>query len=328
MVAVRYNAISKQSLHAQMIDFYPNDCLQNDDWILYRDIENVPNALDTFRVLIEHGGSNPMQTDNYHRTTLHRYRGPAEILRYMLHQDHSQIDLLEEDSLCRTVIERQFWRLTNKEAGADWIAEELSAMNYLRRPSLDNYKLRFLHRALEILTSQCRRKGAYSTNSIKILKTMIEAEADLHGLFKHGSMQDVTPLRRIADSYSDMLMYSDQERHERFKDKALNSSLRNWLKILHETNVDVRQYLREEERLAQELQPLIYSPWHFHGQIHGRSLNRHSKYVLEWHFECDGNDDTCGVSVEYVLDHSEKPAVQSRETQLEEKVPGAWIEED
>ena len=329
MVATRYKAIPKQSPCAQMTDFYHDTCLQNENWILYRDIEDLPSAIETFRALIEHGGSNPMQSDKYHRSAIHRFKGSADVLRYLLHQEYFQIDLLEEDDFSKTAIENQFWRLPDSLAGGDLILEEFRAKKYAHRLSLDENKLRFLHKTAHILMWQYRRENSYSRNSINILKHLIEAGADLHGLLpdRYGSMQTMTPLRCIVDGNSTFLSCEDQNWQKRFKDGILNSALRAWMKILGENKVNLRRYLQEEERLAQNLRPLVYKSSYSMGTSQGNPFSSSSKYNLEWHFEYGDNENTCSITVEYILDNSEKPAVRPRQTQPG-RVPGAWIDED
>ena len=327
MVTARYQAIPKHSSYAKKINFYPDNCLQNEDWILYRDLEDLPNAIDTFRVLVEHGGSDPMQSDQYHRTALHQHHESTDILRYMLHQERFQIDLLEVDNFGQTVVDRQL-RLPYSLGVIDLILNEFSAQRYMCRLSLDNYNLRFLHTLMERFAAQHSRERACSTNSYKMLNYLIQAKVDLHGILpdRYGSTL-MTALRIAANGNSITLSCRDPKRQARFKDKTLDMSLRAWLRVLRENNVDLQRYLREEERLSQTLQPMTYLPQYFHGENEEISFNSRLIYKLEWHFAYHGNENANSVSVEYVLENTEKTAVRQRE-ERGKKIPGAWVEED
>ena len=55
------------------------------------------DVLDTIRVLIEYGESDPMTTDIHGHTAFHLHRGSIEPFKYMLHQEYFHIDLLQSD---------------------------------------------------------------------------------------------------------------------------------------------------------------------------------------------------------------------------------------
>ena len=224
-------------------------------------------------------------------------------------------------------MDRQLLRPTCSSDVINLLLEEFSAQRYMCRLSLNNYNLRFLHTLMWRITEEYREERACSTNSYKMLKYLIQAQVNLHGILpdRYGSTL-MTPLRIIVNSNSNTLSCRDSKGQARFKDKTLDMTLHAWLRVLRKNNVDLQQYLREEERLSQTLQPMTYLPQYFHGENEEISFNSDFIYKLEWHFAYQGNENANSVSVEYVLENVEKTAVQQGARGAGE-IPGAWFED-
>ena len=102
---LRYNVDLQSVLEFELLEFYGsgihivNPLLQQE-------------VLDTLRVLIEEGGSDPMIGDSNGVTALHVFTGPWEGFEYMLHQDRCHVQLLMQSD--------QSGPLSTWHAGRPW----------------------------------------------------------------------------------------------------------------------------------------------------------------------------------------------------------------
>ena len=94
--------------------------------VLLSNRERPSDVLNTIRILIENGGSDPMIIDGHSQTALHYHTGSLEQFKYILNQDYFQVDLLQRDHKGDTISEHHahwYWLTSHEISRLAWEKE-------------------------------------------------------------------------------------------------------------------------------------------------------------------------------------------------------------
>ena len=292
------------------------------------------DVLDTLRVLIEEGGSDPMAVDFYLMTALHKHKGTREQYHYLLHQEEVYTDTGHRTSAGwkMSLFQTLHW---HRNIEFSHMAYELEKQIYqslkcsiraqkMRAPivsAIETFQL-----ASYVFLTAIGNGLIYDKDLIppilNAFKQLIADGVDPVDMLNNGvSLLSLDPKEMMGWYFhKNWLVYHKNSitlhTPQDFKpgiNKILAVSLNYWIKTLREAGVDIVTYLRKEEKLAIRrekrgdgwIQIYGYSSWWF---------------LPDLHFHYDQNPENCFVSAKYRFwrDEAHKKGKQT---------PGAWSED-
>ena len=300
------------------------------------------DVLKTLRILIEHGGSDPMLTDDDGYTAVHQHTGLAEQFDYLINQDHFQIDLLQRNRSGYTVAEHHAgwcWSESHRLSGLAWEKERMAnqqKLHPLQKPWLhDSSTVELLHRTATHLMQHFQLKETTEA-SFLLIRHLIEQGTDPHAKRKCSNdlnsfagipkvslrgrcncTNDFTPLARLPNTLS-LGSWTDWENPQalrqdiKTKNVQLNELICKWVKTLCDAGVEIKKYMQEEER--QSLQRKKYGDW----RSRCWNLSRGSR--VDWEFHYQNRAEDCFITGTYEVR-------SNHNIEVVEKIPGAWRQE-
>ena len=325
------------SCSGREVELFTGDETDRNSW----DNWNRPaDVLETLRVLIELAQSDPMIPNAFGDSALHNFTGRVEHFNYLLRQEHFQIDLLKQRDQIFSVAQTHSHQGFASSPDISLLAlEHESAMlektvrsrnsqelALARTPSID-----LLYGVASQLAHgyfQEEFSASYLAGVVKLVKKLVANGVDVHSFTHYFPFQgeNLTPLDRM---FGNLVLFQPAQSRASLNNGAI-LRLKTWLRVLKDAGVDLKKYLREEERLATARREngLWICDWY-------RSRDQ---YRMDWHVELDENDDISSISVEYVFrkdteqeDEDEDEHEHEEEEEEEEektRIPGSWIEEE
>ncbi|MCJ1242807.1 hypothetical protein MMC30_000002 [Trapelia coarctata] len=279
------------------------------------------DILETLRVLVELGQSDPMAYDNYGQNALHTFTGRVEHFNYLFQQEHFHVDLLERLNGIVSLSEfyaHRYWSnsleislLAFKQEQLVWEKTVHSAKPQELR--LAETCISILHGAANHLTSFRIHDVGYLAGFRDLIKQAVASGADVHGFSKDlyiGDGEYLTPLDRVVGHCA--LCFGPPETPEdgvRMINEAV-AGIKTWLSALREAGVDLKKYIREEERLAI-----------LHRKKEEWRGYPYKWYRFNWQIEVSEDQEDYAVSVEFEFREPPEP-------EPEDRIPGSWIEEE
>ena len=289
--------------------------------------------LNTLRVLIEYGNSDPMLTDSEGRTVLHLHRGSLEEMNYLLSQEQFQVDLLQRTYEGDTVSEYQagYSQLGSpKITKLAWEFERVAkqpvygSLNPTQESSVHGSctikMLLYVTKHLKLLfKSRSYDETGDETimSSISLVRQLIECGTDYHS-----KRDGLTPLAQIAGKYiSD---YSVEANNA-----VLARILRAWVKLLRDAGVNITDYFAQEKKHA--VQRKKEGDWRDDYWLD-------FEWRVEWGFHYSERPEDCFISgkhelrkkveIWHKLDSCQRVHSRQRvDNKVTEKMPGAWTQD-
>ena len=275
------------------------------------------DILDTFRVLIEQGQSDPMARDIHGNSALHLYTGSWNDFHYLLNQEYYHVDLIQladhGNSLAQHHAGRG-WATSSRIATFAYEQEKLLEAQY---HSPQNPRALRIHSEIYILQGAVifMRDNYTGTHSsveyaISLARQLVSSGIDLHEVVYWSWMNPgFTVIDLIIRIISWVDLY-DIEDNRQFAEVRPIPCFKLWLNILKDAHIDVKSYLCEEERLA--LSKKQRDVWY--------SLGRDFQYRVDWHVSLSEDEQDYSISIKYVLRRKAIPMVKS-------SIPGGWVED-
>lgn len=286
------------------------------------------DTLETLRVLVEHGQSDPTMIDSNGDSAFDKFTGRAEHFNYLFRQEHFQVDLFQNKN--------EDFALTQSYARLDWDHSLTIALICLEQEKLiweKNFhsskppKLALaktwatlLHGAARHMTSSpvsvfLEYGEGHFAEVRDLIKQVVASGADIHATIDdlYANIDDLyidetkhlTPLDRL------LVLYCIPETLQEGKDiiGRIIVSLKRWLRALKVAGVDLKEYIREEKRLVTLNKKEVWRPPRF---LH---------YRVNWRIEVSENQEDYSIFIEYEF----RERIERKE---EYRIPGEWIEDD
>ncbi|MCJ1478344.1 hypothetical protein MMC13_007022 [Lambiella insularis] len=290
--------------------FYPDA-----DTPMERDFLSVSNPLDTLRVLIEEGRSDPMVTDDCGWSALHTGTNSWNGFHYMFYQDEYHVDLLQ--LLARGLVvspdcqDHGIWGPCSRIADFAFCQEIINeAQGHHRQhsvgfPTLDKKTL--LQAAVNYLLSNLDGPGAPEDYAIKLIRRSIASKIDLGEPAIYYVHAPVVMDRNFQEGI--IRIPGDQVDVEGVRTEE-DPLFDIWLQILKNGDVYVGNHLSHEQRLAAN-RTEGYRWCYYHPSV-------------GLYFNGTSTPDEDAKNSRYRLKAS---MGESKETEEEPLAPGAWIED-
>lgn len=282
------------------------------------DRNRLADTLETLRVLVEHGQSDPTIRNANGESAFSRFTGRVEHFNYLLQQEHFQVDLFQdksEDFALTQTYSSLFWSDSSKIALMCLEQEKLiwNKTFHSRKPQDLGLARTFVH----MLHGAARNMGdsdsfleygeGYLAEVRGLIKEAVASGADIHATADDRYKKHRTPLDRVLQVF--LFPMTPQEGRDTIDHTIV--SVKRWLGALKDAGVDLKEYIREEERLvtSNKLKEVWRGP---------SFLNYRVNY---WRIEVSEHQEDYSVSIEYEV----RKRIDRKE---EDRIPGGWIEED
>jgi hypothetical protein len=278
----------------------------------------LADTLETLRVLVEHGQSDPTISNANGESALSRFTGRVEHFNYLFQQEHFQVDLFQDknEDFALTNAYASRYRSDSSKIALICLEQEKLIWEktfHSKKPQdlgLAKTFAHMLHGAAEAMTfshTLLVYGEGYLAEVRDLIKQVIASGADIHaaaGDLYYGA-KHLTPFGRVLALSR---IPGTLQEGKPIIDSVIASANR-WLRALKDAGVDLKEYLREEERLATlHKKNGIWS--HFTRD-----------YQVNWRIEVSEHQEDYSVSLEYEV----RERIERKE---EDRIPGGWIEED
>ena len=211
--------------------------------------DNLVSKLDTIRILVEEGQSDPMAVDEYNATAFHCYNGAVEGFEYLLHQDHFFVDLNHRNGNGLTVAMSQLISFSGFSAitAARAAEEDILAERQTKSRSLLPYPGASWSNKDVYLCAVWKLFSVDGTTLqyLRLLvRSIIAHEADPHKLTPNDMCYTILLVHKTISPHSNHFSVLEPVYF------VLQASFRLWLQILRDAGVDIAAYLKEAKRLA------------------------------------------------------------------------------
>lgn len=284
--------------------------------------------LDTIRVLVENG-ADPMAVDVNGDTALHVDTGGIEQFHYLLQQEYFVTECSQLNFGGDTIAERHarfFWDHGPQRASLAWEHEKTRKRGFhsygLKSPPPFpvTSKVLLLHETAAHLRYFATRDNRDFDSALALVRKLVEDGVDIHSPSREHPEYKRTPLAqipRITGEHDIGPNGLDKER------QVIHSVLQAWLGTLVEANVELGQYIREEEEIIQSTG--IDRRWQLYED------DPEWEYGVNWAFRHSTEGDSPSISVQYILRPIPQKSMELDEVLDPETdcgdVPGAWVEE-
>ncbi|KAL8904039.1 MAG: hypothetical protein Q9207_003531 [Kuettlingeria erythrocarpa] len=281
--------------------------------------------LDTFRVLAENGGD-PMASNTKGDTALHLHTGATHQFQYLLQQEQFVTDCTQLNYDGDTITERHarwWWSQGPVRARLAFEHENIQRRKFCEDapsktpPFPITSRTLLLHETARHLRHFFIKDDRVAFDSALQLVRMLHNEhVDIHDIEDEGPHQ-YTPLAQIKTIASEIEISPDGLERE---SHITNAVLDEWLRTLQESDVDLEQYVREEERLIGSSG--IGCQWEHY------MFDDSWEYCVEWVFGNTADFSSRLIAVRY---HFRPASAAEGKTKIFDDdrigVPGAWIGE-
>ncbi|MCJ1387876.1 hypothetical protein MMC18_000719 [Xylographa bjoerkii] len=273
------------------------------------------DILDTFRVLVEEGNSDPMATNVAGDSALHLCTGSWDDFHYLLNQDHCHVDLIQLSHEGVSLAQHHAnwaWPTSSRIADFAYEQERLLEEQFYSSQSpwtpSKHDKISMLHGAVRFMRGQYDGTQSSVIYAIKLIKRLIMDGVDLHEIDNlWGGVVEGTAIDIITRS----MINPPTEENIRLAEAKIIPYLKLWLETLRDANVDVKKYLQEEKILAaQKLERDLWGTTEFDWPCR-----------TDWHVSLNEDEQEYMISVKYVVRERAKPMIDFN-------TPGAWVEDD
>lgn len=316
------------SCSGREVKFFTGDETDRNSW----DNWNRPaDVLETLRVLIELAQSDPMISGPDCRSALYDFTGRVEHFNYLLRQEHFQIDLSKQRDQSFSVAEIHSHQCFASSPDISLLAHEYeSAMLEKTVRSRNSQELALartpssvlLHGVAWQIMSHCLQGkfgASYLAGVVNLVKKLVANGVDVHGFTKSYFPFEGRNLTPLDIMLTRVVPYKRAQSRASLNKEAI-LRLKKWLRVLKDAGVNLKKYLREEERLATARRE--NGLW-----FHPRRPRRY-QYRMDWHMELDENDDISSISGEYVFRKDTEQEDEEEEEEEKTRIPGSWIEEE
>ena len=289
------------------------------------DKDRTSDVLSTLRILVEQGASDPIATDSYGYTVLHLHTGTLEQFKYLLDQDHFQVDLMMCNHDGYTVSELHAASCWSESPDLTWLAWQRESLCKQRRlcSSEDSFHHgKLLHETALRLTEHFDREES-AESSFLLIRQLIESGTDPHA--KLDWWGDLTPLAQIPNVFGSWNGNPDEVRKlKEARNIRLAFTLRKWLKTLRDAGVEIKTYMAEEEKQA--LRRKEEGGWEICWWDHSK------EFRVEWEFHYRERAEDCSITSSYeirqknVSKDDDDDDDDGDDGGVIENIPGAWIE--
>lgn len=283
------------------------------------DRNRLADTLETLRVLVEHGQSDPTIRNADGESAFSRFTGRVEHFNYLFQQEHFQVDLFQDKN--------EDFALTHKYASVYWSDSSKIALICLEQEKLIWEKTfhsrkpqdlglaktfaHMLHGAAEAMTRThtfLLYGEGYFAEARDLIKQVIASGADIHATTDelYDGAKHLTPLGRVLALF---IITPKTPQEGKTTIDSVIASVNRWLRALKDAGVDLKEYIREEERLVK---------LHKKNKIWSH-LFRDRR--VNWRIEVSEHQEDYSVSLEYGV----RERIERKE---EDRIPGGWIEED
>ncbi|MCJ1399660.1 hypothetical protein MMC11_002862 [Xylographa trunciseda] len=284
------------------------------------------DVLDTFRVLIEEGQSDPTVTDAAGASALHACTGTWDDFHYLVNQEHCHVDVTQRSDDGVSLAQHHAnwgWPTSARIADYAFEQERLSDANF---PSIQNpgrpprsSRISLLHGAVRLMEQHYDGTEFSVRYAINLIRQLITSGIDLHGL--KNWTRHLPNFAATESSAIDVIMQPVEwivsEGSEAMQLKVAAKTIpcfRLWLKTLSDAHVDVKKYLHEEERLASHKRER--NMWY-----PGGIGNFRYEYRVDWHVSPSEDDQEYSISIEYTSREKAKPISDFN-------APGGWVDDE
>ena len=275
------------------------------------------DILDTFRVLVEQGQSDPMATDTYVCSALDLCTGSWDDFNYLVNQEKYHIDvtqLLDQGVSLAEYHARLGWPTSSRIANFAFEREKLLEAQY-HRPQIPgtppkSSKISILHGAVGFMRQHYNDTQSSVRYAISLVRQLILSGIDLHEVVDQKPwIFECTVIDVIVEMLPVYALHDPERVKQVTKAKAV-PCFKLWLNILKDADIDVKKYLYEEGRLAlSKKERDVWSPsW---DSYEGRA---------DWHVLLNEDEQNYSISIYYVYREKAIPIVDSR-------IPGGWVED-
>ena len=292
------------------------------DWFSF-DFDNKyrpVDVLNTLRILVEEGGSDPSAILGEGETALHYHTGTAEQFTYLLHQEHAFVDLRQRSLIGFTVAEELAFRGRESALELSMLAFEREKLVHQhscspnktrQRCSSESSTSMLLHNTSAMLPRFINQyeEPRSPPGILQLIRRLREAGVDVHNKL----VDENTCLFRISEGV--MHVYGlDGYKFRSIANSPLAQSLRVWIDALREAGVGMVDYLKEEEKIA--IQRKENGDWTRHHMFSS------TWWRVEWQFHYEQNPEKCFVSGQYEFWREG----EDEANKMGNQIPGAWID--
>ena len=298
------------------------------------DVKSRPtDVLDTMRVLIEHGESDPTIFDSYGLTALHHFNGRSEPFSYLF-QQYFQLDSLQFENGSFALAEYHAGKCWNNKLTIAMLALEQERLHWERTfHSRERMAVRLAEIWSDVLHTAARRMvgmhygiedDAESIAEVgNVIKQAVANGVDVHKITRSSGFigkYDVTPLDNVILN-TGLIASPGGAAAKAAAAKSAIAILEKWLNVLKHAGIDLKKYVKEEEKLAvlhkkNEVWELGYLPY---------DCFRVTWYRVNWQIEVSEDQEDYSISIEYEFQEVLRK-VRSEEEEKEARIPGSWIE--
>ncbi|MCJ1438870.1 hypothetical protein MMC27_008260 [Xylographa pallens] len=275
------------------------------------------DILDTFRVLIEQGQSDPMAIDIHGNSALHLYTGSWNDFHYLLNQGNYHVDIIQlaDHGLSLAQHHAQWaWPTSSRIATFAFEQEKLLEAQYHSpqnpRALPKSSEISILQGAVRFMIQHYDGTRSSVEYAISLVRQLISSGIDLHGVIYHPRLETEFTAIDLITMMTLLTGPHDTEENMQEAEARLIPCFKLWLNILRDANIDVKRYLSEEERLASsKKQRDAWSSTVFGCQ-----------YRADWHVSLNEDEQDFSISIKYVRREKAIPMVES-------SIPGGWVED-